>query len=55
MHLYKNKCQVIALFALNDELLDDTRSAVMSQPYKQIDELDKRMLDKIIIEIKQER
>jgi|TARA_B110000240_G_scaffold96210_1_gene108958 hypothetical protein len=53
--LYKNKSQVMALFALNDEVLDDTRSAVMSQPYKQIDELDKRMLDKIIFEIRQER
>jgi len=30
-------------------MLDDTRSAVMSQPFKQIDDLDKRMLDKIII------
>ena len=53
--LYKNRSQVLDLFALNDEELDDFRSAVMSQPYKQIDELDERMLDKVINEIKQER
>ncbi len=53
--LYKYRSQVLDLFALNDEELEDFRSAVMSQPYKQIDELDQRMLDKVINEIKQER
>lgn len=53
--LYKNRSQVIDLFALNDEKLDDFRSAVMAQPYKQIDDLDQRMLDKVIDEIRQER
>ena len=53
--LYKNRSQVMDLFALNDEKLGDFRSAVMSHPYKQIDDLDQRMLDKVIDEIKQER
>ena len=50
--LYKNRSQVLDLFALNDEEIDDVRSAVMSQPYGQIDDLDQRMLDKIVDEIK---
>ena len=49
---YRNTFQVRELFALDDESLDDYRSAVMSQPYKQIDDLDQRMLDKVIEEIK---
>ena len=50
--LYKNRSQVLDLFALNDEEIEDVRSAVMAQPYKQIDELDQRMLDKLVDEIK---
>ena len=48
--------------ALYKRVLDEVEAGVMrkgifakAQPYKQIDDLDQRMLDKVIDEIRQER